>query len=61
MSGSPYRTENSAPFDLGGGSSTLANPFRTTSMSNGQHSVTAALDLLSGGTKVVSATFAVAN
>jgi hypothetical protein len=61
MSGTPYRTESSGPFDLAGGSSTLANPFRTTSMSNGQHSVTAALDLLSGGTKVVSATFAVAN
>jgi len=62
MSGTPFRTENSAPFDLtGGASSTLANPFDTTTRSNGQHTVTAAFDLFSGETKVVTATFAIAN
>lgn len=53
--GTPYRTENSAPHDLGGGSATVADPFNTGSLTNGSHTITAAVDRTSGTTQLVHA------
>jgi glucose/arabinose dehydrogenase/N-acetylneuraminic acid mutarotase len=62
MSGTPYRTETGAPHDLQGTESNgNAKPLSTASLPNGSHSVTAAIDLATGGTEVVTATFTVAN
>jgi hypothetical protein len=61
MSGGAYRTENSSPYDLAGGSVSAANPFDTASLSDGAHTVTAAIELDAGGAEVVHATFVVAN
>ena len=60
-SGSPYRTEKAAPFDLAGGSVSVAKPFDTATLSDGQHSVTAVVTLTGGGTQLLSATFTVDN
>jgi hypothetical protein len=58
---SPHRTEKAAPFDLGGGSVTLASPFATTSLTDGQHTINAVLTNSAGGSEVVTATFSVDN
>jgi hypothetical protein len=60
MTGTPYRTENNAPYDLAGGTVTTANPFDTNTLSDGSHSVTAAIER-STGTDVITATFTVNN
>ena len=61
MNGAPRRTENNAPYDFAGGSVNSAGPFDTTTVLDGQHTITAAIDLTAGGTEVVSSTFAVSN
>ncbi len=61
MSGTPRRTENSAPYDFAGGSVSTASPFDTFKVSDGSHTITAAVVLTSGATEVVHATFTVAN
>jgi len=62
-SGPPLKTETNGPFDLAGTvkKSGLAIPFDTTTIADGAHTVTAALDVSGGGTQVVSAAFTVAN
>ena len=60
-SGSPYRTEKAAPFDLAGGSVSVAKPFDTATLSDGQHSMTAVVTMTAGGTQQLSATFTVNN
>jgi len=61
MSGTPRQVENNAPYDFAGGSVSAANPFNTTTVANGSHTITAAIDLSAGGTQVLQATFTVAN
>ena len=57
MSGSPRATERSGPWDLAGGSSSTANPFDTSTLAAGTHTLTAAIELTGGGTQVTTATF----
>jgi N-acetylneuraminic acid mutarotase len=59
--GAPFRTENLAPYDLSGGSLAAARPFDTTTLPDGEHSITAAIDKSGGGTDLVTATFIVSN
>jgi hypothetical protein len=61
MTGTPRRTESSAPYDFAGGTVSTANPFDTTTVSDGSHTITAAVVLTNGSTEVVNATFTVAN
>jgi len=62
MSGSPFTTEKTAPWDLAGGNKDgTAKPYDTSRLSDGTHTVTAAVTLSGGGTEVVSAEFAVSN
>jgi hypothetical protein len=60
--GSPRKSEGRAPWDFAG---TAANgtaiPFDTTTIADGLHSITAAVDLTAGGTEVVTSNFRVAN
>jgi beta-mannanase len=60
-SGTPVQTENTAPWDYAGGSITAANAYDTAKLSNGSHSITAAITLTSGATTVTTATFNVNN
>ena|GEM_PF-3567943 len=57
MTGAPRQTENNPPHDFAGGSFSTANPYFTSQITNGPHTVTAAIDLAVGGSKVVSSTF----
>lgn len=59
--GSPRQIERNAPYDFAGGTSTEAFPFPTSSLPDGPHEITAAIDLVDGGTSTVSASFTVAN
>lgn len=61
MTGTPRKVENGAPYDFAGTAKGLANPFDTATVSEGLHTITAAVDLLAGGTEVVHATFTVTN
>jgi hypothetical protein len=62
MTGTPRKTERNWPHDFNGtASSGLALPFDTERIADGEHVVTAAVDLTSGGTAIVSATFTVSN
>jgi Bacterial Ig domain len=61
MSRSPFQTELYAPFDLAGGTVETAAPFDTRLLLDGTHTVTAVVDLSTGGTAVLSANFTVAN
>ncbi len=56
-----YRQENSAPYDLAGGTVTLANPYATSQLANGKHTLTVAIYPSVGPPDVVTATFTVAN
>jgi acid phosphatase type 7 len=60
-SGTPIWTENNPPWDFAGGSVSAANPYNTTSLSNGAHSITASITLTSGGTTVITSNFTVNN
>ncbi len=60
-SGTPLQVENNAPYDFAGGSSSGANAYDTTKLSNGSHSITASIDLAAGGVSNVTATFTVSN
>jgi N-acetylneuraminic acid mutarotase len=59
--GTPYSTDTRSPYDLAGGNPAKAKPFDTRSLSDGRHTVTAAVDLTAGGTQVTHATITVAN
>jgi chitodextrinase len=61
MSNAVWRIEKEAPYDFAGATNAGANPFDTTRVANGPHTITAAVDLVAGGTSVVNATFAVFN
>ncbi len=60
--GAPHQTETLAPFDLGGtGADGGAGGFDTQGLQDGIHTLTAAVDYQNGHSKVVTATFLVAN
>jgi hypothetical protein len=60
--GTPRKSEGSAPWDFAGTSANgTAIPFDTTTIADGPHSITAAVDLTAGGTEVVTSNFRVAN
>jgi hypothetical protein len=62
MSGTPTKTENNAPWDFAGSlTNGNANPYDTTKISNGSHTITAAADLSGGGTETLNAEFTVSN
>jgi large repetitive protein len=62
MAGAPRSTDTAAPYDFSGtAAGGAANPFNTTTLANGSHTITAAVDLSGGGTQVVNATFTVSN
>jgi hypothetical protein len=62
MTGSPIKIENAGPWDFAGTAANgNANPYATTALANGQHSITAAVDKAGGGTDVLTATFTVSN
>ena len=61
MSGTPRQIEKGAPHDLAGSAKDgTAFPFDTRTISGGQHTITAAIDLSGGGRVVLSSTFTVA-
>jgi hypothetical protein len=58
MSGSPYRQERIAPYDLAGSDSvTIARPFDTNKLARGTHSITAQVILTTGERKVLQGAF----
>lgn len=57
--GTPFRIENLAPWDFGGGAALTANPY-TNSLSRGTHTIAAVLTRTDGTTTTYSATFTVA-
>ncbi len=60
MAGTPKTTEKAAPFDLGGtASDNTAKPFDTKRISDGSHTITAAVELAGGGVQVLHGTFTV--
>lgn len=61
MTGTPRRTESTAPYDFAGGTVATANPFDTRKLANGTHTITAAVDLADGTTSIASGTFTVNN
>ena len=62
MSGTPRQTEGAAPWDFAGTATNgTANPTNTTTIANGSHTITAAVDKSAGGTDVLSSTFTVGN
>jgi N-acetylneuraminic acid mutarotase len=62
MTGAPRTIEAAAPYDFNATAANgTANPFSTSTLTNGTHSITAAFDLSAGGTQVVTATFTVSN
>jgi hypothetical protein len=58
MVNAPRSIDTTAPYDFNGtaGNGT-ANPFDSTSIASGTHTITAALDLAGGGTTVISGSF----
>ena len=62
MSGTPRQTEGAAPWDFAGTAANgTANPTNTTTIPNGSHTITAAVDKSAGGTDMLSSTFTVGN
>jgi N-acetylneuraminic acid mutarotase len=62
MTGTPTKTENGAPHDFAGTASNgSANPYDTTKLADGPHSITASVDLSAGGSEVVTSSFTVSN
>ena len=62
MNGAPRQVEEAIHYDFAGTAGDgSANPFDTTQISNGQHEITAFIELTAGGSRTVSATFTVAN
>jgi beta-mannanase len=60
-SGTPTQTENLGPYDFAGGAADAASPYDTKKLSNGSHTITAAIDLSTGGTTRITSAFTVAN
>jgi large repetitive protein len=61
MTGLPDRIETLSPWDLAGGTASAANPFDTTTLTDGTHTITARIKASAGGTHTVASTFSVIN
>ncbi len=61
LTGPARQTETDPPYDFAGGLPAAANPFDTNAVLDGPHTITAAIDLVAGGTDVVSAGFVIVN
>ena len=62
MTGTPTKVEGAAPYDFAGTAQDgTAFPWNTTAVPDGQHTITARLDLSAGGSEIITATFTVAN
>jgi large repetitive protein len=61
MTSLPYRTETGSPWDLAGGNATTANPFDTTTLLDGTHTITARIKASVGGTHTIASTFSIIN
>lgn len=59
--GTPWRSEQTAPYDFNGGTATIAKPFDTQTLANGSHTITALVVKTDGTRSTESATFSVAN
>lgn len=59
IDGVAVRTENVAPYDLGGGSISVASPFDLSSISKGRHEMRAVISYTTGKQIIVAATFEV--
>ena len=55
IDGALVKTENFAPFDLAGGGKSLANPFDTSKLSDGYHTVRARITKFNGTRETISA------
>jgi hypothetical protein len=60
-SGSVLKTERKVPYDLQGGPSSAANPFDTTDLADGAHTLRSLVDLRDGSQLSFETTFTVAN
>jgi N-acetylneuraminic acid mutarotase/glucose/arabinose dehydrogenase len=62
MTGAPTKTEGNPPYDFAGTATNgTANPYDTTKLPDGAHSITARFDLPDGTNQVVTSTFTVNN
>src|SRR5215217_6299381 len=62
MTGTPRQTEKVAPYDFAGGSTTTANPFDTSMVSDGSHQISAKISFNDGtAAKTLSSSFTVKN
>ncbi len=61
LSGTPVQTEKSAPYDLAGGTAASANPYNTTQIGDGQHVLSALIEISGGGSVVLHSDFFVQN
>jgi hypothetical protein len=62
MTGSPDKVEKGGPWDFAGSASNgSANPYDTTRIPDGTHSITAEITLSAGGTEIVTSQFNVTN
>ena len=61
MTNPPYRVDDTYPYDLVGGDSQQADPLDTTTLSEGEHTVTMLLDVSSGTDVEIDSSFTVDN
>jgi N-acetylneuraminic acid mutarotase/glucose/arabinose dehydrogenase len=62
MTGTPTKTENGAPYDFAGTAGNgSANPYDTTKLPDGPHSISTRIELLSGSVENLTANFTVNN
>jgi hypothetical protein len=61
LDGKVVKTEGLAPFDFAGSGVGVAFPYSTNKLANGQHEISALINLTGGGSEVVSSTFTVDN
>ena len=62
MSGPANHCEAAVPYDYAGSASTtIANPWNTTAVANGTHTITQLVTLSAGGTQTSTATFTISN
>jgi hypothetical protein len=61
MSGTPWRIENSAPYDFNGGTVTMAYVFNSATLPDGPHSISSQIQFTNGTSQALHASFNVAN
>ena len=61
LDGVRHQMERNSPWDFAGGGTDTANTFDSASIANGEHTITARVEMSGGGTAEVSADFIVDN